>query len=1098
MFCYVAAANKPTSVFHSVVGNLTSPHDLNLIISKGTRIEIYLVNDDILQAVYDVGVYGRIATMFMFRPKGEQQDFLFLSTERYKFCVLSYDTQKGEIKTRANGDLSDRIGHPADVGQIGIIDAECRVIVLHLYGGMLKVIPLDSQGRLQEAYNVRIEELMVVDMKFLYDSPQPTIALLYQDTKEARHVKTYEFALNHKDIREGPWNLPNVEASAEFLITLPLTFGGLLVVGEQSIIYHNGDSSFYSLAMKPTIMKAYGFIDSTGERIMLGDHLGRIYVLILENTKHRITGLKLEPVGQTSCPSTLAYLHKGLVFVGSCFGDSELIKLQTEKDETGQYIEHLEAYSNLGPITDFCVVDLDRQGQSQIVTCSGAYKDGSLRIIRNGIGINEHAQLDLPGIKGIWSLQPPSSSPFEKYLVMSFVGETRVLSMRGEDLEEVEMSGLQFKEQTIFCGNVLDNHYLQVTTHGVYLVNSVEETLSSSWIPDNLETINVCACNTRQVLLSTAGTNLILLEIVDSSVLFVGYHKMKHEIACLNINPVGDGATKARMCAVGQWNDICVKILALPGFEEIRSIPIEGEMIPRSVLFSTFGGITYLMIALGDGHLISYIYDLNTGELQGRKQVSVGTQPVTLNLFTSKGQDNIFACSNRPTVIYHSNNKKLLYSNVNLKEVSYMCDFNCPSFPDSLALSTGNSLTIGTIDEIQKLHIQTIPLGEMARRIQYHPQLKSYCVTTLKSKWDDNGEEQEEHWIRLFNDQTFEIQDSYCLQPNEDSCSIMTTCFHPMTPSKDNYDKKFYFVVGTAYVLPNEDEPTKGRILVFSVIDNKLRLEAETTVRGAVYSIKDFNGKILAGVNSKIQLFKWTETEDSVRELTNECEHVGHILVLYLDTRGDFILVGDLMKSITLLVYSPVDSVIKEVARDYSRNWMTSVCMIDDDNFIGAENSYNLFTLRKNSDSISQEERERLVITGEYHLGELVNCIRHGSLVMKMPEGEGLNIPTLLFGTVNGVIGVVGILNHEQYTLFLRLQDCLNKVIKGVGGFLHSEWRCFSNERKTCPSKGLIDGNMIESFLELSDEQMTVVAKEMDISVEELVKIVENICRATH
>lgn len=45
-----------------------------------------------------------------------------------------------------------------------------------------------------------------------------------------------------------------------------------------------------------------------------------------------------------------------------------------------------------------------------------------------------------------------------------------------------------------------------------------------------------------------------------------------------------------------------------------------------------------------------------------------------------------------------------------------MCDFNCPSFPDSLALATGNSLTIGSIEEIQKLHIQTIPLGEMPRR----------------------------------------------------------------------------------------------------------------------------------------------------------------------------------------------------------------------------------------------------------------------------------------------------------------------------------------------------------------------------------------------
>jgi len=38
----------------------------------------------------------------------------------------------------------------------------------------------------------------------------------------------------------------------------------------------------------------------------------------------------------------------------------------------------------------------------QLVTCSGAYKEGSLRIIRNGIGIHEHASIDLAGIKG-WS-----------------------------------------------------------------------------------------------------------------------------------------------------------------------------------------------------------------------------------------------------------------------------------------------------------------------------------------------------------------------------------------------------------------------------------------------------------------------------------------------------------------------------------------------------------------------------------------------------------------------------------------------------------------------------------------------------------------------
>ena len=36
----------------------------------------------------------------------------------------------------------------------------------------------------------------------------------------------------------------------------------------------------------------------------------------------------------------------------------------------------------------------------QIVTCSGHGRDGSLRIVRSGIGINESASIDLPGIKG--------------------------------------------------------------------------------------------------------------------------------------------------------------------------------------------------------------------------------------------------------------------------------------------------------------------------------------------------------------------------------------------------------------------------------------------------------------------------------------------------------------------------------------------------------------------------------------------------------------------------------------------------------------------------------------------------------------------------
>lgn len=59
---------------------------------------------------------------------------------------------------------------------------------------------------------------------------------------------------------------------------------------------------------------------------------------------------------------------------------------------------------------------------------------------------------------------------------------------------------------------------------------------------------------------------------------------------------------------------------------------------------------------------------------------------------------------------------------------------------------------------------------------------------------------------------------------------------------------------------------------------------------------------------------------------------------------------------------------------------------------------------------------------GQFHLGEFVNRFRHGSLVMKLPDSEAAKIPTVLFGTVNGSIGVIASLPQEQFQFLNRLQ----------------------------------------------------------------------------
>lgn len=97
----------------------------------------------------------------------------------------------------------------------------------------------------------------------------------------------------------------------------------------------------------------------------------------------------------------------------------------------------------------------------------------------------------------------------------------------------------------------------------------------------------------------------------------------------------------------------------------------------------------------------------------------------------------------------------------------------------------------------------------------------------------------------------------------------------------------------------------QGRILVLQVLrEGEVKLVAQEETNGAVYSVNAFNGKLLAAINQKIQLYKWASREDGgSRELQTECGHHGHILALYVQTRGDFIVVGDLMKSISLLIF---------------------------------------------------------------------------------------------------------------------------------------------------------------------------------------------------
>lgn len=68
------------------------------------------------------------------------------------------------------------------------------------------------------------------------------------------------------------------------------------------------------------------------------------------------------------------------------------------------------------------------------------------------------------GIKGVWSLRASWMDAFDSHLVLSFVGETRLLAISEEDvLDEASIPGFDGDSQTLLAATTLHDQLLQVS-----------------------------------------------------------------------------------------------------------------------------------------------------------------------------------------------------------------------------------------------------------------------------------------------------------------------------------------------------------------------------------------------------------------------------------------------------------------------------------------------------------------------------------------------------------------------------------------------------------------------------------------------------------
>ena len=69
----------------------------------------------------------------------------------------------------------------------------------------------------------------------------------------------------------------------------------------------------------------------------------------------------------------------------------------------------------------------------------------------------------------------------------------------------------------------------------------------------------------------------------------------------------------------------------------------------------------------------------------------------------------------------------------------------------------------------------------------------------------------------------------------------------------------------------------------------------------------------------------------------------------------------------------------------------------------------------------------------------------------------------------------------DYFSFLYDLQTKLAKTIKSVGRIDHTEWRAFSTERKSEQSLGFVDGDLIETFLDLEKDKMAEIAQALQV-----------------
>ncbi|XP_031383009.1 cleavage and polyadenylation specificity factor subunit 1 isoform X2 [Punica granatum] len=305
------------------------------------------------------------------------------------------------------------------------------------------------------------------------------------------------------------------------------------------------------------------------------------------------------------------------------------------------------------------------------------------------------------------------------------------------------------------------------------------------------------------------------------------------------------------------------------------------------------------------------------------------------------------------------------------------------------------------------------------------------------------------------------------------------------TSTKEN---ETLLAIGTAYV-QGEDVAARGRILLFSFGKNSDNSQVSVTevyskeLKGAISAVASLQGHLLIASGPKIILHEWTGMELNGVAFFD----VPPLYVVSLNVVKNFILLGDIHKSIYFLSWKEQGAQLNLLAKDFScLDCFATEFLIDGStlSLVVSDEQKNMQVFYYAPKMSESWKGQKLLSRAEFHAGAHVTKFLR---LQMLPTSSGqsgaphvsdkTNRFALLFGTLDGSIGCVAPLDELTFRRLQSLQRKLVDAVPHVAGLNPRSFRQFkSNGRAHRPGPdSIVDCELLCHYEMLPlDEQLDI------------------------